>query len=227
MTVTKAGYVYASKLIAPGTKQDDVYSNLYHGAVFAITREKSLVNVNVPIDPIKEGKPKTFKQILRNILISIRVFIKKIIIPLLTISLLLAVSSYLFNKTLIDLLIIALMVLLLVWEIIQRRKRFTWGVVYDAVTKKPVENAIVKIYDKEYDRLRETRITDQFGRYGFLVPPGKYYIEVEKSNYSFPSKKVTTKNDKEFSSVYHGEVLDKEYADSLISANIPIDPVSK
>jgi hypothetical protein len=223
MTVTKAGYVYASKLIAPGTKQDDVYSNLYHGAVFEVTKEKSLINANIPIDPVQR-KYRVATQFIKNMVIAIRVSIKKFVIPLLILSFILALLSYLFSNQTIDFLWAFLILLLLIREFIERAKYFRWGVVYDAVTKKPIMGAVVKIYDKEYNRLREFRVTDNFGRYGFLIPPGQYYLGVEKENYSFPSRLVKTKNDRGFTDIYHGEVLDKEYADSLISANIPLDP---
>ena len=95
------------------------------------------------------------------------------------------------------------------------KKKKKWGIVYDTESNQPIPLAVVRIFDQEYKRLLETQLTDKDGRFGFLVEPGKYYINVIKANYTFPSHVVEGE--------YHGEPFEiKE--DSVISVNIPIDP---
>ncbi|GAH47157.1 unnamed protein product, partial [marine sediment metagenome] len=52
------------------------------------------------------------------------------------------------------------------------------------------------------------QITDQEGRFGFLVDPGEYYIKAEKPGYVFPStiKEKLTLYGKEIK-VYQGETI--------------------
>lgn len=63
------------------------------------------------------------------------------------------------------------------------KKRTPWGIVYDEAAHRPIAGAVVKILDTEFHKVKETQISDGEGRFGFLVPPGSYYIRVSKSGY--------------------------------------------
>ncbi len=63
------------------------------------------------------------------------------------------------------------------------KKRKPWGLVFDEVTRQPIAGAIVKILDTEFQKVKETQISDANGRFGFLVPAGSYYLKVSKSGY--------------------------------------------
>ena len=58
---------------------------------------------------------------------------------------------------------------------------------YDKNDKKPVGLAITRIYDKVYNKLLESRVTDSHGRYAFLVDNNVYTVTAEKLGYA-PSK---------------------------------------
>jgi hypothetical protein len=225
ITITKYGYHFASEVVKPGAKSDDIYSNIYHGAAFAITPEKRFANYNIPIDPIsaeKEEKPSIWHKIWVALLIS-RVYIKKFIIPLLVFAIILALATYVTLGERVDLLVAGIMAILLAWEIYNRRHTRTWGIVYDSKSKEPISGAVVKIFDEEYHKLKESRATDKEGRFGFIVPPGKYSIEVEKKDYRFPSTHIRHKNDGKYHYLYHGEIISKKPKDSVISMDIPLD----
>lgn len=96
--------------------------------------------------------------------------------------------------------------------------RKKWGVVYDTETKRPIPLAVVQIFDKEYNKLLNTQITDREGRFSFLVQPGKYYIRVNKKNYVFPSKMD--------SFGYHGHDMVLSSSE-VVNFNIPLDPQIK
>ena len=49
-----------------------------------------------------------------------------------------------------------------------RRKRAKWGVVYNALTKLPVDLAVVRLVDVKTGRVIRSRVTDSEGRYAFL-----------------------------------------------------------
>lgn len=102
----------------------------------------------------------------------------------------------------------------------------SWGIVYDSVTKKPIDPATVTISLREngVGEFKQTRITDINGRFSFLVTPGHYVITAEKTNYVFPSKVIIGKKDGKFRNIYRGEVIEvvNPY---IINLNIPMDPV--
>lgn len=97
----------------------------------------------------------------------------------------------------------------------RRRKSQYWGKVFDAESRQPIIQAIVRIYHKETKKVLQTQITDKDGRFDLLIAPGEYYLEVFKENYTFPSKLIPTD--------YHGEIL-KIREGHLLGLNIPLDP---
>ncbi|MCA9391678.1 hypothetical protein KC614_00545 [candidate division WWE3 bacterium] len=105
------------------------------------------------------------------------------------------------------------------------KKRKPWGVVYDVVTKQPLDPALVTLVDENGETAQT--LTDIFGRYQFLVKPGTYTIKVDKANYNFPpssEKFHNLNNDPVYSDVYTGQRI---YIgkDSTILHNIPLEPV--
>ncbi len=104
-----------------------------------------------------------------------------------------------------------------------RKRRVPWGTVYDSVTKQPLDPAYVILADPS-EKEAGTAITDLDGRFGFLVPPGSYHLVANKTNYSFPSKKLAGKtNDELYDNLYFGGDLVLG-ANDVITKNIPMDP---
>jgi len=58
-----------------------------------------------------------------------------------------------------------------------------YGVVFDSVTKRPLAKAVVRLFDKRYDKLIETQITSPHGRYAFIVKRGAYRLMIEGQGY--------------------------------------------
>jgi hypothetical protein len=64
----------------------------------------------------------------------------------------------------------------------------SFGRVIDKTTGRPVELAVVRIFDVKRSLLLNTRATDERGRFKFLVTPGNYYLTCAKQGYrSFTS----------------------------------------
>lgn len=109
-----------------------------------------------------------------------------------------------------------------VWLGLRRKKR-PWGTVYDSVTKQPLDPVYVVLKDLR-GREVATTITDIDGRFGFLVPPGRYNISVRKDNYDFPSKKLLSNTkDELYGNLYFGEEIEILGEDDLLIKNIPMD----
>ena len=106
-----------------------------------------------------------------------------------------------------------------------RRRVVPWGVVYDSITKQPMDPAYVILKDLQGKTIASA-ITDLDGRYGFLVEPGIYKMEVHRTNYIFPSQKLAGKiSDELYSDLYFGENIDVKKSGEVITKNIPLDSV--
>ncbi len=105
------------------------------------------------------------------------------------------------------------------------RRRKKWGVIYNSLTKLPIDLAIVRLLDAKTGRLVKTMVTDRNGRYFFIVEAGVYKISVIKSGFVYPTTLMTdVKVDDKYTDVYHGEPI--ALAESgTITMNIPVDPV--
>ena len=111
----------------------------------------------------------------------------------------------------------------LVFFSLRKTEQF-WGIVYDSVSKQPLDPVIVKLLYTD-GREVETCVTDLGGRYGFLAKPGKFKIYARKTNYVFPSKYANGNDDGIYENLYHCEffVLDKDI--EVVAPNIPMDPI--
>jgi len=106
-----------------------------------------------------------------------------------------------------------------------RRKRKEFGVVFNSLTKLPVDLAIVRLF-RTSGKLVRTSATDKQGRYAFLVDPGEYRIETSKQGYTFPSQYLKDKKeDAQYLDLYHGETIRAGEKGAIITANVPMDPL--
>lgn len=102
-----------------------------------------------------------------------------------------------------------------------RRKRQTSGLVYNSVTRSPIPQAIIRIYDVK-KKLIETAVTDIDGVFWTSVNTGNYLFDVRKRGFSFPSKLILGKEDYPLTNVYHGEKTHIKKGE--LSMVIPMDP---
>ncbi|HSD12152.1 MAG TPA: hypothetical protein VLC10_01210, partial [Patescibacteria group bacterium] len=111
--------------------------------------------------------------------------------------------------------------------LIARRRRKKWGTVYNALTKLPLDLAIVRLVDAKTGRIVRSAVTDKEGRYFFIVPRGEYKLIAIKAGYVFPTSYLKSeKQDVALPDLYHGENVAVQ-EEASITANIPLDPSSK
>lgn len=106
------------------------------------------------------------------------------------------------------------------------------GIIYNALTKQPIPFAKIDLLD-EAARVIETRIADEYGRYGFLISSsgggilGEHRIvnlRVTKSGFHFPSQKIKGDTDGEvYPSVYAQHPYQYNIGD-IVQLNVPLDP---
>lgn len=108
--------------------------------------------------------------------------------------------------------------------LVGRKKRDKWGIVYNSLSKHPLDLAVVRLIQAQTRTVVQTRVTDAKGRFAFRVRPGLYRIEVVKPGFVFPTVFLKEeKEDVDFVDLYHGENIEvKEEAN--IAVNIPLDP---
>jgi len=106
----------------------------------------------------------------------------------------------------------------------KNNKRYFWGIIYDANTSKPIAYSVIRIFKAEDNSMVNTTVSDNDGRYGIIIDPGRYYIKVWHQDYSFPvldlSLNKILAND---NSIYLGKVFELSTAKS-INFNIPLNP---
>lgn len=106
------------------------------------------------------------------------------------------------------------------------RKRSPWGTVYDSVTKRPLDPAVIELVN-ELGSAVQTTYTDLEGRYGFLVVPGTYRLRVTKHDYQFPSQHLVGQTWEEvYGPTYLGEQITVDDTAATILYNIPLDPAN-
>jgi hypothetical protein len=125
-----------------------------------------------------------------------------------------------------EIILMPLRLLLLVLSLLGfYKKAKPWGVVYDSVTKRPLDPAYVILKNKKGKDVTSA-ITDLDGRYGFLADPGVYTMAANKTHYAFPSKQLAGKTkDEVYSNLYFGESIEIKTREDIINKNIPLDPV--
>lgn len=81
----------------------------------------------------------------------------------------------------------AYLMILVLYVYVKTRDNRNWGIVKDSVSGLAINGATVRLFDKR-NNLSDSKITDNKGRFGFLVDPGEYSLLVDAYGYNFPSK---------------------------------------
>lgn len=106
-----------------------------------------------------------------------------------------------------------------------KRRKKAWGIVYDSLTKKGIQLAIVRLYDQETGKIILTRITDKRGRFFMELQSGKYYATVTHQDYIFPSIYLADETeDGEYLDLYFGGKIDIDEDDTTLTISVPLDP---
>lgn len=64
-----------------------------------------------------------------------------------------------------------------------RKRKTEWGTVYDTESGKPLPLTQVQIVDPNSGKMLDSRITDAYGSYSFLVSPGTYILKPQKEGF--------------------------------------------
>ncbi|MCC7357456.1 carboxypeptidase regulatory-like domain-containing protein [Candidatus Uhrbacteria bacterium] len=174
--VVKPGYVFPSDFLKD-SKEDMDFVDLYFGTKIEIADQNAIISLNIPVDPI--AREETPQKILW------RKALRKLKYGLAFTGVLAGMVIVLIQPTFIHGLLLCgqIAAYLLFRRIATPVRSNKWGSVIDAKTKKPIHNAVVRIFDKKFNKLLETQITDRNGSYGFFVGRNVYYVTAQKVGY--------------------------------------------
>lgn len=110
-----------------------------------------------------------------------------------------------------------------------RKKKDRWGIVVDSDLGNPIAGAVVQVFDSKFNQLKETGVTGPDGQFGFLMPPGQYYIIASHADFVFPATKKppTVLRDRE--RIYGGEefTITDQDAEHIPHFVVPMDREEK
>lgn len=201
----KNGFVFPSVLTA-GQREDGSFADLYHGQVIEVGAEGAIVTPNIPFDPtasVEADDVVRKKDVRRRFRRSFSEF-----------TLLLGGLAFAIRPTLLTGLLFAaqFVAYLLFRRLVAVHEPKRWGIVYDQETRKPVPNAITRVFESRFNKLLESQVTDRHGRYHFRVGGNVYYLTVTKTGYR---KTETTAVD-----------LSGFTEPTVIASDIPLAPAS-
>lgn len=107
-----------------------------------------------------------------------------------------------------------------------RKSKNQWGVVYNSISKLPICNMIVYLFNiKDNSSVIIGRCkSDSAGKYGFPIKKGEYRLGISCYKYEFPSKFVKVNPEK---NDYFGEKFVITQLEEKPNYNIPVDPIFK
>jgi hypothetical protein len=105
-----------------------------------------------------------------------------------------------------------------------RKRREKFGIVYNSITKKPIDLVVVRLIDVDTDRIVQSRVTNKKGQFVFVPEIGTYRIEITKKGHTFPSTLLSgVKADGSMVDIYHGGHIIVSEDGAMVAPNIPID----
>ncbi|MBI2551343.1 hypothetical protein HYV73_03290 [Candidatus Uhrbacteria bacterium] len=176
--VTKPEFSFPSEWLKK-VRTDGEYLDVYHGEVIRVTDKNAVISANIPLDPILEkGEKEALRIRWKRRLRRLESALSWASVVLALVVLILHPSAFT-----IGVFILQVVLLVLVFVLVRPRKPKSWGIVYDKSTKKPLRDAVIRVFEPLYNKLIDSRLTDRNGRYHFLLGPNEYYATFEKEGY--------------------------------------------
>lgn len=169
-------FQFPSRLLGD-LKQDGVFLDLYHGEPVEVKETGVALTANIPLDPSGAELP------VRRVVWHLALRRLQHAFSILSLALALIFVIWLPSVLTAGLLAAQIVFYALFLRLAIPPKPKGWGIIYDEKTRLPLARAVARIFDKQFNKLLETQVTDKTGRYSFLVGRNKYYVTYEKDGY--------------------------------------------
>jgi len=176
-------YRFPSMLIT-GT-QDLPYENIYRGGTFNYD-SSSAISYSIPVDPLDKSNTEYAGAIARNKLINVSSVLLNIFI---VVGLVFSVISYIKLNSTINLTLLLVYIFLIVLGMVMRgQEKYKFGTVTDFMgeTKDGIQLGLM---ETEFNTIYAKRISNEKGKYRFIVPGGDYKLVSLDSQYDINSEK--------------------------------------
>jgi hypothetical protein len=178
LIANKQDYKFPSTTISG--ENDGPRKNIYKGGPYEVKKDKAIVKLSVPLDPQQAS---TMKRFLRKSWSKIFSILNTLNPILLVIGIFISLVAYYFTKEPLNIVWVALnLVFLILHFYVRFLVKSKWGHVVDP-TGKAMNGVEIGLYDETYGRLIDTRVTDEKGRYSFVVPGERYIIKPVTNNF--------------------------------------------
>ncbi len=101
-------------------------------------------------------------------------------------------------------------------------KKDFWGLVYNSKNSSPIAFAVIRVVSLIDNKIIKTTVSDLDGRYGFILDPGKYRLEVEHQDFKFPVVDATAFALQNDNQVYRGDEISVSGVTN-VNFNIPME----
>jgi len=175
--VKKRGFDFPSKIVKG--KVDLPIQNVYHGKEFLLS-ENDIIDIAIPLDSKKLDKKKRGQTILVSIFGNIFT-----ILNVLLFAIGISITVYMYSKypttenILLSLVYIPAFCALIASFVGEGKK---YGVVKD-ISGKRLPNIEIAVKELEFGKVIAKRVTNKKGKYRFVLPKGKYKVEILNKEY--------------------------------------------
>jgi len=168
--VEASGYTFPSKIVH--STEDLPYENLYFGEIVNHTSDK-LLNISIPMDKIDTELLKESNASIKNILATLIRILGIIFFIFGFVTTIFALSNNPTTWTLVIFVIYILVISISIYMRISVMKNFGYVKSPDGMLLPGVEIGLI---EEEFGTLYAKRVTDEKGRYRFVIPSGKYQL---------------------------------------------------
>lgn len=170
--IAKAGFTFPSEYLKT---HSSMYDNILPAARI-IVKDNGVITKNIPVDPAGGGRSKVFGW---------RVHLSKNIQAVLgTVGPLTLWAYPYLTKSLVAWGLYLAYVTAIGYRLFTFKPgQPAYGVIRDAETGELARNAVVRIFNAKNNKVLETQVTSERGRYAFVVGPGAYYVTIQKPGY--------------------------------------------
>lgn len=184
--VKKQNYEIASSNIV--VRQGLKYQNNYFGETIIISEEEQVILANIPmrsLDSLNNNAKKV------NILSTVEKYLIIFNWPLISLGTIVSVLALYYSPNIVNLIILIIYIPLWIFQIDHRKKIKAFGLVLDSADMKPVDLALIRVFNQSNNMLVRTVASDLKGHYAVLVSKGRYDIHCNKPG--FTSSPITDK----------------------------------